>query len=201
MGWGSLAPDGAKADDTVPISAARDFTERRCEQSWKAFEEPVKYIVQGFREVIPSTSGLWKLVDGKWRKLSHLIEGSSEVNVDEMLEAVWWGFPSCSSDEKAVIIEVLHDLQKEGQDLPPVKRQLNKLLRFFTGSFKPPVEGWKKDHLQFSCVGSDSGEKCAPLVGKTCHNELRIPSACCKDPATLKAMIAESVVSEGFGYT
>eukprot|EP00913_Durusdinium_trenchii_P017607 g16548.t1 len=116
LAWGSLAPDGAKADDTVPFSAARDFTERRCEQSWKAFEEPVKYIVQGFREVIPSTSGLWKLLDGKWQKLSHLIEGSSEVNVDEMLKAVSW---TCSSEEEAVIIEVLHDLQKQGQDLPP----------------------------------------------------------------------------------
>ncbi|CAK9084285.1 HECT domain-containing protein [Durusdinium trenchii] len=198
LAWGSLAPDGAKADDTVPFSAARDFTERRCEQSWKAFEEPVKYIVQGFREVIPSTSGLWKLLDGKWQKLSHLIEGSSEVNVDEMLKAVSW---TCSSEEEAVIIEVLHDLQKQGQDLPPVKRQLNKLLRFFTGSFKPPVEGWKKDTVEFTCVNPGyTGGKCVPLVGKTCFNELRIPRACCKDPATLKAMIAESVVSEGFGY-
>ncbi|CAK9001471.1 unnamed protein product [Durusdinium trenchii] len=127
--WMRRSPQELQSYGWLSCDEVKDHTGKYTQ----AFEEPVKYIVQGFREVIPSTSGLWKLVDGKWRKLSHLIEGSSEVNVDEMLEAVWWGFPSCSSDEKAVIIEVLHDLQKEGQDLPPVKRQLNKLLRFFTG--------------------------------------------------------------------
>ena len=39
-----------------------------------------------------------------------------------------------------------------------------------------------------------------PLIGKTCFNELRVPSACLKDAETFKQIISESVLSTGFGY-
>ena len=92
--------------------------------------------------------------------------------------------------------QALEEMQEEGKDLPPVKRPLNKLLRFFTGSFKQPVEGWKNSKVEFVRKRT---ERCIPLVGKTCFNELRIPSGCLESSHKLKEMIAESVVTEDFG--
>ena len=90
MTWGSFAPDGAKAEDPVPFSAAREYTERRCEESWKRFEEPVDYMAQGFHEVLPSNSDFWKLLDGRSETLAHMVEGNSDVDLDELWEAVEW---------------------------------------------------------------------------------------------------------------
>ena len=194
--WGSLAPDGAKADDLVPFNAARDFTERQCEESWKHFEEPVNYMVKGFEEVLPKDSSFWKVLNGNVEALQHLIEGSSEVDLEGLWEAVEWS-GGWDDEEKSVLHEVLQELQKEGEGLPPVKRPLNKLLRFFTGSFKKPVEGWKEAKVEFY---NTYESKCVPLIGKTCFNELRISSGCLEDPQRLKDMMEESIVSEDFAY-
>ena len=96
-------------------------------------------------------------------------------------------------EEKEVLRQALEEMQEEGKDLPPVKRPLNKLLRFFTGSFKQPVEGWKNSKVEFLLKRTD---RCIPLIGKTCFNELRIPSGL-ESSHKLKE-IAESVVSEDF---
>ncbi|CAL1163686.1 unnamed protein product [Cladocopium goreaui] len=55
-------------------------------------------------------------------------------------EAIEWR-ARWKDEEKEVLRQALGEMQEEGKDLPPVKRPLNKLLRFFTGSFKQPVEG------------------------------------------------------------
>ena len=78
--------------------------------------------------------------------------------------------------------QALEEMQEEGKDLPPVKRPLNKLLRFFTGSFKQPVEGWKNSKVEFLLKRTD---RCIPLIGKTCFNELRIPSDSFRMPRKL----------------
>lgn len=198
MSWGPFAPKGAKADDSVPFEAAKDFTEKRCQATWKSFAQPVMQMVKGFREVIPADSGFWPLLNEDWTKLKHLLEGNSDVDVDALLKKVQWeGWQDWSDEEKAVVTEVLHDLQTEGQGLPATERLLNQLLRFFTGSFKEPVEGWENTKVEFNRLYS---EKCLPLIGKTCFNELRISSACLKDAETFKQIISESVLSTGFGY-
>ena len=66
MSWGPFAPKGAKADDAVPFEAAKEFTEKRCQATWKSFEQPVMQMVKGFREVGPVTYAtfcwfLWSL--------------------------------------------------------------------------------------------------------------------------------------------
>eukprot|EP00438_Fugacium_kawagutii_P030149 Skav235171 [mRNA] locus=scaffold721:184318:185487:- [translate_table: standard] len=195
LSWGPFAPSGTKAEDAVPFEMAKDFTEKRCEAAWKSFADPVSYMVKGFREVIPGDSGFWPLLKD-WTQLKHLLEGNSDVDVDALLENVEWGW-GWNDENKAVVTEVLHELQTEGQGLPPPERLLNQLLRFFTGSLKEPVEGWKNTDLEFSIFSS---ERCQPLVGKTCDNQLRIPSACLKDAETFKEIISESVLSTHFGY-
>ena len=90
LAWGTLAPDGATADDTVPFAQAREFTELRCEASWKRFEQPVSSMVEGFHEVIPSDSEFYNLLNGNSETLAHLIEGNSEVDLDELWKALVW---------------------------------------------------------------------------------------------------------------
>ena len=93
--------------------------------------------------------------------------------------------------------QALEEMQEEGKDLPPVKRPLNKLLRFFTGSFKQPVEGWKNSKVEFLLKRTD---RCIPLERLASMNcaFLQIPSGCLESSHKLKEMIAESVVSEDF---
>ena len=98
-----------------------------------------------------------------------------------------------TDEQKQVFADTLSDLGKKDKGLPPSQNTLNKLLRFFTGSYKEPVGGFKD--LKFSKVPDD---RCAPLVGKTCFNNLRIPSTCLTSMAMLENIIKESVVSEGF---
>ena len=152
-------------------------------------------MVEGFHEVIPSDSEFYNLLNGNSETLGHLIEGNSEVDLDELWEAIEWGW-GWTDEEQQVLRQALEEMQEEGKDLPPVKRPLNKLLRFFTGSFKQPVEGWKNSKVEFVRKRT---ERCIPLIGKTCFNELRIPSGCLESSHKLKEMIAESVVTEDFG--
>ena len=76
--------------------------------------------------------------------------------MDALLYNVQWsGWTVWADEEKAVVTEVLHDLQSEGQGLPATERLLNQLLRFFTGSFKEPVEGWENTKVEFNRVSSE----------------------------------------------
>ena len=148
--------------------------------------------VQGFRQFIPSPT-FWKEVDNGMLKL--LVEGESEVDVERLVEMAdftrrW------TEDEKKVFVDTLNVLAKKNKGVPPFQNTLNKLLRFFTGSFKIPMEGFTgSSKLDFE--KSDT-ERCEPLVGKTCFNRLRVPSGCLTSVATLEDQIEESVANEGF---
>lgn len=149
--------------------------------------------------MIPGDSGFWPLLKD-WTQLKHLLEGNSDVDVDALWEKVEWGY-GWTEENKAVVTEVLHDLQTEGQGKPAPERLLNQLLRFFTGSFKEPPEGWKNTDLVVFRVKTTEHQQCLPLVGHTCFNELIISKLCLKDAETFRQIISESVLSTHFGYS
>ena len=148
--------------------------------------------------MIPGDSGFWPLLKD-WTQLKHLLGGNSDVDVDALLEnaewSAWW-----EDEDKAVFAQVLQELRTEGQGKPAPERVLNQLLRFFTGSFKEPVEGWKKTKVHFQARHpTDHPSKCRPLEGHTCFNELIISKGCLKDAKTLKQIISESLLSTRLG--
>mmetsp|Transcript_40407 Transcript_40407/g.93762 ORF Transcript_40407/g.93762 Transcript_40407/m.93762 type:complete len:602 (+) Transcript_40407:37-1842(+) len=194
--WGAFAPEDAKADDTVPFERAREYTQLQCRHAWrKGFVSPVTEIVAGFRKVLPSEY-FWKKV-GNASTLKALIEGSPDIDLDAMVSAA--NFTDFTPDEQNVVLGILRDLREDGTDLQPLQKPLNKLVRFFTGSFKAPVVGWKNAPPIFQKKMQESGDKCAPLIGKTCFNKLYIPANCLKDSSQLKDVILESIASEDFG--
>eukprot|EP00435_Cladocopium_sp_Y103_P048801 s553_g14.t1 len=189
--WGHVAPQGIKADDLVPFERAREYTVLKCRSKWEQdFQAPVNAMVKGFRQVI-SDPTFWNVADAE--ALRQLVEGDSEVNVACMIEAASFE-GGWSEDEKKVLIDTLHDLSQKNKGLPPFQNTLNKLLRFFTGSFKEPVEGFNRKKVWFHKV---AGERCAPLIGKTCFNKLILRAGCLKSISTLEDMIKESVAEEG----
>lgn len=150
-------------------------------------------LVNGFRQVV-SDAAFWKEVD-KW-DLQYMVEGDSEVDVAGLIEASRFD-GDWTEEQKQVLTDSLFDLAKKGKGVPPFQNTLNKLLRFFTGSFKPPPAGFSffKKPVTFQLVVND---RCAPLVGKTCFDMLLVPAGCLTNTSTLEDMIKESVASEGF---
>ena len=135
-----------------------------------------------------------------------MIEGDPEVDLDAMIASAEFEFwaGEWGSERKKVLISVLEELAEEGEGLQITEKPLNRLLRFFTGSYTAPVGGWEslreedRAPLSFSLTVGH-GKKCAPLKGKTCFNELIIDLACLKNKETLKNIIKESTASMGFG--
>ena len=152
--------------------------------------------VRGFRTVIPHRN-FWRLADSQ--ALKRLVEGDPEVNVDHMInDGTFSG--NWTEDEKKVFADTLHELQEKNRGIAPFENTINKLLRFCTGSFKEPVGGFQKK-LYFEVYEMNGDvQRCAPLVGKTCFNKLRIPRGCLTSVATLQDQIKESVANEAFGF-
>ena len=148
-------------------------------------QAPVDAMVKGFRQVI-SDPTFWKQADSK--ALKHLVEGDSEINVARMIEASEFE-GNWTDAQKQVLTDTLHDLSKKGKGLP-LRNTLNKLLHFFTGSYKEPVQGWKK--VRF-LLGSDSFPF-VPLTGKKDRNELRIPEESLKNSSALAERIQQSMM-------
>ncbi|OLQ05293.1 hypothetical protein AK812_SmicGene11541 [Symbiodinium microadriaticum] len=168
---------------------------------------PVDELVKGFRSVLPNNtnSSFWPALarSGGFQTLQKLIEGNSEVDVGRLLNVVRWRpFSDGWTDtQKMFFAEALNRLKRAGAGLPPMQNPINKLLRFFTGSFKEPVGGFKmSDDIRFE-LEKPTGfttARCAPLKGHTCFNHLYVPVGCLKDPDELDAMIRESIVVEGY---
>ena len=136
------------------------------------------------------------------QNLQEMIEGDPEVDLDAMIASA--EFEYWDSKKKKLFISVLEELAEEGEGLQITEKPLNRLLRFFTGSYTAPVGGWETQRedwrapLSFSLT-SKYGKTCAPLKGKTCFNELIIAQGCLKNKETLKNIIKESTASMGFG--
>lgn len=147
-------------------------------------------MVEGFRATIPNTD-FWKMADVETLKL--LVEGDPEIDIKDLMR--WANYQGqWSLEQKKVLEEALEILAEKNKGIPPFQNTLNKLLRHFTGSFKKPAEGWSRASPKFEVYP----RRCAPLVGKTCFNTLRIPSGCLANAATLEEIIVESVANEGF---
>lgn len=137
------------------------------------------------------------------QNLQDIVEGDPEVDLDAMIASAdfdYWG----SEKRKKLFISVLEDLAEEGEGLQITEKPLNRLLRFFTGSYTAPVGGWESLREEYRAplsftLTSTYGKKCASLKGKTCFNELIIPKGCVKNKKTLKNIIKESTASMGFG--
>eukprot|EP00438_Fugacium_kawagutii_P016230 Skav211917 [mRNA] locus=scaffold1200:93688:94146:- [translate_table: standard] len=150
-------------------------------------------MVEGFRQVIPSKD-FWQMANVKNLKL--LVEGDPEIDIKELMGSASFRGPPWSDKQKMVLEETLNILAQKNRGIPPFQNTLNKLLRFFTGSFKKPSEGYARAGLKFEMYKQD---RCIPLVGKTCFNTLRIPEGCLENTALLEDIIKESVATEGFG--
>ena len=213
--WGPLAhlaSSPKKVDDLVSFTDAKEYTKLRCEAVLKQFAEPVKEIAKGFQEVLQIENGsfsfFWDEVERTPSRLKQLIEGNPEVSVDEILESTTWE-GKWTKKRKLVFQDVLVQLQKDGAgEHTTSKKPLNKLLRFFTGSFSAPVGGFQKNiedkqpgSLTIKSVYDWRGTKvCEPLQGHTCFNSLDIPEACLDDYDLLYNIVLESMVNVGFGY-
>ena len=205
--WGPLAPQGIQPEDLVPFSRAQEYTRLSCKAVWNQnFKAPVDELVKGFRSVLPNNTNsmFWPELakSGGFQKLQKLIEGNSELDLEKLLAVVRWK-DGWTNEQKQFFTDALYRLQRAGRGLPPMQNPLNKLLRFFTGSFKEPVGGFKdSDFMRFQLEKptqqGNTTVRCSPLTAHTCFNHVYVPEGCLTDPDELDEMIRESIVVEGY---